>query len=165
MRATEKSDFTLLVSILNQREPWCLIGGLAVNCYVVETDTLDADVVVAASEADSIKQDLETAGFATGQLLSAINARMKGSELEIQLTTDARHQKFLLDTKLMGVLGERVPVASPGNLVRGLVWSWSDEARSPAKRRKDERDLLKLLEAYPELRSLVPEEISKQSAE
>jgi hypothetical protein len=138
---------------------------LAVNCYVAEADTLDADIVVAASEADSIKQDLETAGFSIEELPPAINAKMKGSDLEIQLTIDARHQKFLFDTKLMGVLGERVPVASPGNLARGLIWAWSDETRDPAKRRKDERDLLKLLEAYPELRSLMPEEISKQVAE
>ena len=28
------SDFAELVKILNQHGPWCLIGGLAVNCYV-----------------------------------------------------------------------------------------------------------------------------------
>jgi hypothetical protein len=28
------SDFALVVRILNRRGAWCLIGGLAVNCYV-----------------------------------------------------------------------------------------------------------------------------------
>jgi hypothetical protein len=27
-------DFATLVAILNRRGAWCLIGGLAINCYV-----------------------------------------------------------------------------------------------------------------------------------
>ncbi len=34
------SDFATLVAILNQRGSWCLIGGLAVNCYVEPVYTL-----------------------------------------------------------------------------------------------------------------------------
>ena len=44
------SDFALVVDILNRRGAWCLIGGLAVNCYVEPVYTLDADIVVIASE-------------------------------------------------------------------------------------------------------------------
>ena len=39
------SDFALLVQILNEHGPWCLIGGLAVNCYVEPVFTLDADIL------------------------------------------------------------------------------------------------------------------------
>src|SRR6267378_6007347 len=83
------SDFALLVSILNEHGVWCLIGGLAVNCYVEPVYTLDADIVVAATEADSIKQELAAAGFSLQEFPHSINARMSGSELRIQLTTDA----------------------------------------------------------------------------
>ena len=165
MSGSEKNDFALLVSILNERGPWCLIGGLAVNCYVQEVHTSDADIVIAALEADSIREDLATAGFSIQEFPHSIIAKMKGSDLEIQLTTDSRHQKFLIDTKLMEVLGERVPVASPVNIARGLIGAWSDQTRSPARRKKDELDSMRLLEAYPELRSLMPEEIGKQIPE
>jgi hypothetical protein len=156
------SDFALLVSILNARGRWCLIGGLAVNCYVEPVYTLDADIVVAASEVDAIKQDLETAGFSLQEFPHSLNARMAGSELRIQLTTDARYQDFLTETRLMEILGEHVPVASLTNIVRGKIWAWQDETRRPTKRKKDELDLMRMLEAYPELRGSMPEEISKQ---
>ena len=44
------SDFATLVSILNRRRAWCLIGGFAVNCYVEPVYTIDAEVVAIASE-------------------------------------------------------------------------------------------------------------------
>ena len=40
------SDFAQVVAILNASGPWCLIGGLAVNCYAEPVYTVDADVVV-----------------------------------------------------------------------------------------------------------------------
>jgi hypothetical protein len=156
------SDFALLVSILSKRGPWCLIGGLAVNCYVEPVYTLDADIVVAVSDVDSIKQDLAAAGFAVREFSHSINAQMSGSDLRIQLTTDGRYQEFLGETQLMEVLARQVPVASLANVTRGKLWAWSDQTRRPTKRKKDELDLMRLLEAYPELRGLMPEEISNQ---
>lgn len=159
------SDFALLVSILKKHGNWCLIGGLAVNCYVEPVYTLDADIVVATAKAQSIRQELATAGFSIQEFAHSINAQMKGSELRIQLSTDPRYQDFLIGTTLMDVLGEHVPVAALSKLVQGKVWAWKDETRRPTKRKKDELDLMRILEAYPELRSLMPEEISKQVPE
>jgi hypothetical protein len=159
------SDFALLVRILNEHGRWCLIGGLAVNCYVEPVYTLDAKIVVAVSEVDSIKQELALAGFAIQDFPHSINAKMSGSNLRIQLTTDSRYQEFLSDTKLIEVLGEQVPVASLANITRGKIWAWSDQTCRPTKRKKDELDLMRILEAYPELRSSMPEEISSQVPE
>lgn len=159
------SDFALLVGILNQHGRWCLIGGLAVNCYVEPVYTLDADIVVAAQEVDSIKHGLAEAGFSIQEFAHSINAQMKGSDLRIQLSTDPRYQNFLSDTMLMEVLGELVPVAALSKLVQGKIWDWKDEKRRPTKRKKDELDLMRILETHPELRSLMPEEISKQVPE
>ena len=156
------SDFALLVSILNKHGRWCLIGGLAVNCYVEPVYTLDADLVVAAAKAVAIKQDLLAAEFSVQEFPHSINARMQGSKLRIQLSTDPRYQDFIEDTQLREVLGEQVPVASLTNLVQGKIWAWRDDSRRPTKRKKDELDLMRILEAYPETRSLMPEEISKQ---
>src|SRR5712692_8463800 len=58
------SDFARLVRILNQHGPWCLIGGLAVNCYVEPVYTLDADIVIVSRELERIKPELSAADFA-----------------------------------------------------------------------------------------------------
>jgi hypothetical protein len=156
------SDFALLVRILRQHGPWCLIGGLAVNCYVEPVFTVDADIVVVSSRLAEISQSLRDAGFALEPFAHSLNANMPGSELRIQITLDDRYQEFLTETEIRQVLGEDVPVASLRNVVRRKIWAWRNEKRRPTKRKKDELDLMRLLEAYPELRETMPSEISEQ---
>lgn len=159
------SDFAILVRILNEHGPWCLIGGLAVNCYVEPVFTLDADLVVVSSQLGRIRAKLIAAGFSVTEFPHSLNALMPGSELRIQLTLNPRYQDFLKDTKELTVLGEQAPVASLENIARGKIWAWSDERRRPTKRKKDELDLMRLLEAYPELRPMMPQDIKDQLPE
>lgn len=159
------SDFALLVRILKARRPWCLIGGLAVNCYVEPVFTLDADVVVVSSQLEVIKTELMAAGFSLQDFTHSVNATMPGSELRIQFSLDPRYQEFLKDANDREVLGEQVPVASLEDVVRGKIWAWSDAERRPTKRKKDELDLMRLLEAYPELREMMPRAITEQVPE
>ena len=42
------TDFARLIKACESFGPYCLIGGLAVNCYVKPVYTLDADIVVIA---------------------------------------------------------------------------------------------------------------------
>lgn len=156
------SDFALVVSILNRHGAWCLIGGLAVNCYVEPVYTLDADIVVIASSLAAIKIDLIAAGFSVEEFPHSLNARMQKSDLRIQFSTDPRYQEFVSDTRIREVLGQQVPVASLENIVRGKVWAWADEKRRLSKRKKDELDLIRILEAYPESSNLIPVEIRNQ---
>jgi len=72
---------------------------------------------------------------------------------------------FVNDTAIRDVLGQHVPVASLANVVRGQIWACSDERRSYSKRKKDELDLIRILEAYPELRPMMPQEIKDQLPE
>ena len=90
---------------------------------------------------------------------------MKGSQLRIQFTVDQRYQQFLADTRVMDVLGEPIPVASLENIVRGKIWAWSDPKRRLTKRKKDELDLIRIAENYPELRNMMPPAISGQLEE
>lgn len=156
------SDFALLVRILDQHGPWCLIGGLAVNCYVEPVFTLDADIVVVSIQLESITKHLKASGFGLEAFPHPLNANMPGSKLRIQITLDPRYQAFLKNAEVKEVLGEQVPVAAPADVVRGKTWAWSDEKRRATKRKKDELDLMRMLERYPELRELMPDEISKQ---
>ena len=156
------SDFATLVAILNRRGLWCLIGGLAVNCYVEPVYTVDAGMVVVSASLPKIRIELRGAGFQVTEHEHSVNAQMTGSELRIQFTTDPRYQDFLTDTEPKTVLGCAVPVASLANVVRGKVWAWSDPKRRLSKRKKDELDLIRIAESYQELRQLMPPAITKQ---
>ncbi len=156
------SDFAILVGILTKHGSWCLIGGLAVNCYVEPVYTLDADIVVISSELGAVQNDLIASGFSVEEFPHSLNAKMTGSDLRIQFSLDGRYQDFLNATSVMEVFGQQVPVASLADVVRGKLWAWSDEKRRPTKRKKDELDLMRILEAYPEMRAVMPDEISKQ---
>src|SRR5881409_1829284 len=83
------SDFAELVTVLNENKPWCLIGGLAVNCYVEPVYTLDADIVVIASSLSNLSAYLQEQGFKTEVHAHSVNAQA-ASELRIQFTTDQR---------------------------------------------------------------------------
>ena len=156
------SDFAAAVTILNKHGRWCLIEGLAVNCYVEPVYTMDADMVVVSALLARIQNELSADGVQITEHLHSVNAQMKGSELRIQFTTDPRYQDFLADPETKTVLGREVPVASLANVVRGKVWAWHDPKRSLSKRKKDELDLIRIAERYPELRTLMPSEIVNQ---
>ncbi len=87
---------------------------------------------------------------------------MEKSDLRIQFTLDLRYQDFVNDTTVRDVLGQHVPVASLANVVRGKIWAWSDKGRRVSKRKKDELDLIRILETYPELADSMPDEIRRQ---
>jgi hypothetical protein len=44
----------------------------------------------------------------------------------------------------------------------GELWDDGDPQRRLSKRKKDELDLIRLAEAYPELKSLYPDELKEQ---
>jgi hypothetical protein len=156
------SDFADVVTILSRHKPWCVVGGLAVNCYVEPVYTVDVDLVVVAANLPQIERELEAAGFKIERFAHSMNARRAGSKLTIQFTTDARYQDFLADAAEHDVLGVDVPVATLENIIRGKVWAWQDANRRLSKRKKDELDLIRIAEAYPEERHLIPNEIVTQ---
>ena len=156
------SDFGELVTVLNRNEPWCLIGGLAVNCYVEPVYTVDVDLVVVAANLPQIQRELEAVGFKVTRFEHSTNAQRPGSKLNIQFTTDSRYQDFLANASEREVLGLCIPVANLEDIIRGKVWAWQDSTRRLSKRKKDELDLIRIGEAYPEMRTLMPAKIVAQ---
>ena len=140
---------------------YCLIGGLAVNCYVEPVYTLDADIVVIAANLPELTSHLEKEGLKTEVHAHPVNATAR-SELRIQFTTDERYQAFLARSVEAEVLGIRARVACLEDVTRGKLWAYSDARRRLSKRKKDELDLIRLAEAYPELKSLYPSELREQ---
>lgn len=156
------SDFALAVQTLDRFKSWCLIGGVAVNCYVEPVYTVDADFVVIARQLDAVQVALAEVGFSVQTFPHPVDARRLGSRLSLQFTTDLRYQDFLRGAERREVLGLNIPVAALPDLVRGKIWAWQDKERRLTKRKKDELDLLRLGEAHPHLRSEMPSEIVGQ---
>lgn len=156
------TDFARLIEACESFGPYCLIGGLAVNCYVEPVYTLDADIVVVASRLPELAEHLRTEGYKVEEHAHSLNALAPESELRIQFTTDERYQVFLPRATGATVLGIPVKVASLEDVTRGKLWAYTDPSRRLSKRKKDELDLIRLGEAYPSLRSLFPEEVRKQ---
>ena len=156
------SDFSAAVEVFDRFGPWCLIGGLAVNCYVEPVYTVDADFVVVASQMKKAEAALTAAGFSLSKFPHSVNARRAESKLNVQISTDPRYQDFLGRAQPREVLGVTVPVAALDDLVQGKIWAWQDKERRLTKRKKDELDLIRIAEAYPHLAATMPAEIVRQ---
>ena len=148
------SDFAQVAAILERHGPWSLIGGLAVNCYVEPVYTVDADIVVVAQHLPAIREELAAAGFRLEQFPHSLNASKAGEQ--------AADVQFTQDASLSGVSSAARSVARVlGQLhSRGEAWKTSfkgrfgrgrDPERRLSKRKKDELDLMRIAEAYPEL--------------
>lgn len=155
-------DFARLIAACEAFGPYCLIDGLAVNCYVEPVYTLDADLVVYAPNLSALSEHLRTAGFAIEAHPHSVNALPPGSDLRIQFTTDDRYQAFLVRSVEMTVLGTVVRTACLEDVTQGKLWAFGDLQRRLSKRKKDELDLIRLGEKYPELRNFYPGELRKQ---
>jgi len=156
------TDFARLIVACEAFGPYCLIGGLAVNWYVEPVYTLDADVVVIASSLPQLSAHLREQGFRTEEHPHSVNALAPESKLRIQFTTDERYQAFLARAVEAEVLGVRARIACLEDVTRGKLWAYADPTRRLSKRKKDELDLIRLAETYPELKSMYPPELQQQ---
>jgi len=156
------TDFARLIAACERFGPYCLIGGLAVNCYVEPVYTLDADIVAIASSLPALCAHLLQQGFLVEEHPHSINVQAQGSDLRIQFTTDARYQEFPSRSAYAEVLGCHVRIARLEDVTQGKVWAYSDPARRLSKRKKDELDLIRLAEAHPELAASYPASLRGQ---
>ena len=151
------TDFARVIEACESFGPYCLIGGLAVNCYVEPVYTLDADIVAIASNLGNLAAHLQEEGFQVEEHPHSVNVQPPGSKLRIQFTTDERYQPFLSRSVEAEVLGVRVRVACLEDVTQGKLWAYGDPRRRFSKRKKDELDLIRLAEAHPELKPAYPD--------
>jgi hypothetical protein len=137
---------------------YCLIGGQAVNAYVEPVVSLDLDIAVAAEDMPRADQLLRQ-DFAVVAFPHSLNVSLAGSDLRIQLQTDPRYAAFVERAAPREVLGLTLPVAALEDVLRGKVWAVQDPTRRPSKRQKDLADISRILEARPDLRARVPEDV------
>jgi hypothetical protein len=81
------NDFQTTVELLERLgEPWCLIGGLAINVYCEPVYTNDADFIVVASQLELVVAELAGLGFTISRHRFSVNAQLPGSSLIVQFT-------------------------------------------------------------------------------
>jgi hypothetical protein len=156
--ANGKSDIVqLLLDILAEKgSRYCMIGGLAVNAYVDPVVSLDIDIVVAVEDVETTSSAAKERGLEVEPFLHSINMSSPRSDLRIQLQTDPRYQDFIPRAELKDVLGYKMRVANLEDVLQGKVWAYMDETRRKSKRQKDLADILRIIEAYPQLGVKLP---------
>ncbi len=159
----DQSDFLeSLIGLLKEHGiRFCVIGDHAVNAYVEPVVTLDLDIVVAVDQLDRVEA-LLASRFQVKRFAHSINVSAPGSDLRVQIQIDPRYAPFVERATEREVLGMILPVASLEDALQGKIWAVQDVSRRASKRQKDLADIARLLEAYPELRDRVPEEIRRQ---
>ena len=156
----DRTDFLeRLIGLLSEHDiRYCVVGGQAVNAYAEPLVSLDLDLAIALDHLPLIEALLRQE-FRVERFPHSLNVSDPGSDLRVQIQTDARYPAFVDRAIIHEVLGHRLPVACLEDVLRGKVWAVMDDARRPSKRQKDLADIARLLEAYPSLRDQVPSEV------
>ena len=151
-------DVLRLVDVLERLEiPWCMIGGLAVNHWAAEPlATADVDVVLAHERVEQAVEALEAAGFQAKRFEWSVNLQ-GSSKLTVQISTDEMYREFPSRSIPADVHGILMRVASLKDTLTGKLAAWTDEERRPSKRQKDLLDIIRLVEAHPDLRRDLPQ--------
>lgn len=162
------TDFGLVVEILRRhRAGWCVIRGMAVNCYASPVYTADLDLVVVAADLPPVLEDLRTADWRIKEFPYSVNAQRRAgpteradSMLMVQFSKPQEMQPLVDRAVLRPVLGLDVPVAALPDLVQTELAAWAKPRQKRFKQAKGELDLLRLAEAFPDVVDrLLPEEL------
>jgi len=152
----------VLLDILDETHSrYCLIGGLAVNAYVEPVVSLDLDIVAAVEDVDAICSKALEQGLRAERFEHSVNVSSKDSDLRIQLQTDPRYQEFIPHAETREVLGYKMKVANLRDVLQGKAWAYMDTQRRRSKRQKDLADILRIVEAFPELSATLPEKLKE----
>ena len=138
---------------------YCLIGGLAVNAYVEPVVSLDLDIVVAVVDVEAVSKAAEERDFRVEHFQHSVNLTSIASDLRIQFQTDTRYQGFIMNAETRNVLGYEMTVARLPDVLQGKVWAYMDRERRKSKRQKDLADILRIIEAYPDLEKDLPQSL------
>lgn len=156
-------DVMRLVDCLERADiPWCAIGGIAVNHWATEPMvTQDVDFVVATEAIEKTVAALEAAGFKAERFEWSINFRGR-SKVSIQLSTEECYRDYADRSVAADVHGILLRVASLEDTLKGKMKAWADPDRRQSKRIKDLADVARLIEAHPDLWTLLSEELRGQ---
>jgi hypothetical protein len=142
--------------------PWCAIGGVAVNHWADEPMvTRDVDFVVTVEAIDKTVKILEAEGFKPTRFEWSINFQ-GSSRVSIQLSTEELYHSFPSRSVPADIFGILMRVASLEDTLTGKIEAWRDSNRRQSKRTKDLGDIIRLIEAHPQLWQTLPPDLKDQ---
>jgi len=142
--------------------PWCAIGGVAVNHWADEPMvTRDVDFVVSVETIEKTVKILEAEGFKPTRFEWSINFQ-GSSRVSIQLSTEELYHSFPSRSVPADVFGILMRVASLEDTLAGKIQAWRDARCRQSKRTKDLGDIIRLVEAHPQLWQTLPPDLKDQ---
>jgi hypothetical protein len=159
-------DVSLLVATLERLEiAWCMIGGLAVNHWATEPmATADVDIVIASERVEEAVKALQAAGFKAKKFKWSVNLQGR-SKVSVQISTEKVYQEFPGRSVPADIHGILMRVANLRDTLAGKLLAYRDKERRASKRQKDLTDILRLVEAHPKLKKLLPADVAKKLKE
>ncbi|MDX9974002.1 MAG: nucleotidyl transferase AbiEii/AbiGii toxin family protein [FCB group bacterium] len=153
-------DVSRLIAVLERLDlPWCVIGGLAVNHWAEEpVVTADVDLVIALERVEEAVAALVAEGFTVERFPWAVNLR-GASRVSVQISTEERYHDYPSRAVPADVWGMLMRVAALEDTLQGKLAAYADPRRRPSKRQKDFLDILRLVEAHPELEQSLPADV------
>lgn len=126
--------------------------------------TADVDLAVTTDKLDQAVEALEAAGFRSKRFEWSVNLQ-RDSEVSIQISTESVYQSFPKRSVPGDVHGILMRVASLEDTLQGKILAWRDSKRRRSKRQKDLLDIIRLVEAHPEIASLLPADLAERLRE
>lgn len=139
--------------------PFCVIGGQAVSSYVEPVVSLDLDIVISPEQMPRAEKLLPQ-HFQVRRFKPFFSISLGNSDFRVQIHSDERYAGFIERAGVRRVLDLELPVASLRDVFLSKVWAAQDPARRASKRQKDLADLARILDVYPHLRELLPEDVA-----
>ena len=145
-------DVMRLVDCLERADvPWCCIGGVAVNHWAEQQMvTRDVDLVIALDAVEKAVRQLEQVGFTSERFPLSVNLKGR-SAVTVQLSTEEFYRDFSGRSVPADVHGILMRVASLEDTLAGKMKAWAEPTRRQSKQAKDFTDIVRLVEAHPEL--------------
>jgi hypothetical protein len=138
---------------------------LAVNAFVEPVISLDVDLAAAMDNMNAISRAASKRGLRVERFERGVRLTVDTSDLRIQLQTDPRYQEFIGRAEDRNVLGYKMRVAALEDVLKGKVWAYLDSERRRSKRQKDLADILRIIEAFPEMENTLPAELRSKLSE
>jgi hypothetical protein len=116
---------------------------------------------VATDQIETAKEALLKAGFRADEHEWSVNFSY-ASQVAIQLSTEDFYREYPARAVAADVHGILMRVASLEDTLRGKIKAWGTQGRRPSKKLKDLTDISRLIEAHPDLRAQLPQEVLTQ---
>jgi hypothetical protein len=153
-------DLFRLIEVLERENiAWCAIDGLAVNHWAQDVHVTDEiNLAVAHDRIEELPDIFTAAGFRTER--DGRQFRLGGtSRLSIRINTENGYRQLPARSILISMQGAPMRVASLEDTLAAKIAVWSRVERRPIERQRDVLDIMRLLDAHPELSDAPPAEL------